>query len=154
MRSLSTSVTSRSIIAQSCPNLLHLNPQLISNRSIQQQTSDKTDTTTSKRWQIATISNWMSKIRGKKSSPSSENDSLTVSRGKSEELIRQETDTNNIAKTGQIRYQRNMPGKPVIWEGEIVPELINPKRKKGKTHFRHWPTLKKAILNTPSGKRV
>lgn len=97
------------------------------------------------------VSNWMSKIRGKKST---NDDSMTLSRTKSDDSIMQETENDSVIKSGRVRYQRNVPGQPIIWEGEIVPELVNPKKKGGKTHFRHWPTLKQAIMNTPSGKRV
>eukprot|EP00486_Rosalina_sp_Unknown_P010416 CAMPEP_0201592328 /NCGR_PEP_ID=MMETSP0190_2-20130828/190252_1 /ASSEMBLY_ACC=CAM_ASM_000263 /TAXON_ID=37353 /ORGANISM="Rosalina sp." /LENGTH=215 /DNA_ID=CAMNT_0048051049 /DNA_START=176 /DNA_END=823 /DNA_ORIENTATION=- len=66
-----------------------------------------------------------------------------------EDALIQETD-----EKGKIRFQRNVPGKPTIWEGEIIEHLKEVKKtKKGMINFHNWEMTRQAVLLCPSSKK-
>eukprot|EP01084_Bolivina_argentea_P180384 311636_1 len=62
--------------------------------------------------------------------------------------------TENDNKTGKIRFQRNVPGQPTIYEGEMIGQLQNVKKtKKGMINFHNWEMTRQAVLLCPSTKK-
>jgi len=62
--------------------------------------------------------------------------------------------TETDRKSGKIRFQRNVPGKPTIWEGEVIGKLQNVKKtKKGMINFHNWEMTRQAVLLCPSAKQ-
>merc|ERR1719206_620665 len=58
------------------------------------------------------------------------------------------------AKTGRIRFQRNVAGEPTIWEGEVIGQLRDVKKtKKGMINFHNWEMTRQAVLLCPSAKK-
>ena len=60
----------------------------------------------------------------------------------------------NKDKKGNIRFQRNVPGKATIYDGEIIGQLVDVKKtKKGMINFHNWEMTRQAVLLCPSSKK-
>merc|ERR1719499_2831674 len=110
-------------------------------------------------WTIPAVSQWMkSKTKQdkltKKELKSKMKDSQDVS-----SIVASEDDENAMItesdqKSGKVRFQRNVPGKPTVWEGEVIGHLQNVKKtKKGMINFHNWEMTRQAVLLCPSAKR-
>lgn len=119
-------------------------------------------------WSMGSVKDWMS------SKTKQEKLEDKIQRAKKKENNMQEDNSNEILKMeeyelkeydedaliqdkdekGKIRFQRNVAGKPTIWEGEIIGQLKDVKKtKKGMINFHNWEMTRQAVLLCPSAKK-
>ena len=103
-------------------------------------------------WSMASVKDWMStkrktdKLALKEAASSSD----LISESQEEDGLIKEKDS----KTGKIKFQRNVPGEPTIYDGHIIGQLKDVKKtKKGMINFHNWEMVRQAVLLCPSVKK-